>query len=358
MVAVNVPPNTVEGDDSLPGRLSSAPADLLPKTLVGDIFSKAKAQSTLMTLGQQIPVSMGETVVPVPNLYRPAAGQVGVGTDFEDREGHAKPLTGFKYGDRTSFMPIKLAVMVVASREFALVNPDNLWTRLATDLPSAIARAADLAVVHGKDALRGTTLQGISTNGYINETTNRVEMNLAQARLVDNSGVVTQPDAIDQFIAAWKLVTSDPDKAYDVNYWAYAPEIGPDITTTRRADGTPLWVPAGVPSTGSEINLSGNVPGSILGINAQPHNVVHGKIDRAAKTDVRVIGGDFSQLAYGYADQISFRITDTGMVPNGSGGWINLFTTNQIAVLCEATFGWLVHDPEAFVVMELPEESS
>lgn len=340
------------------GRLANTPAELLPKTLVSDIFSKAKTQSVLMTLGQQVPVSLGETSIPVPNLHKPAAGQVGIGTSFEDREGHRKPISGFQYGSRTSFMPIKLAVIVTASREFALVNPEGLWTSLATDLPAAIARAADLAVVHGRDALRGTPLQGIAVNGYINETTNRVELNLNAERVVNGSGVVTTPDAIDQFIAAWKLVTADEDKAYDFSHWAYAPEITPDIVTKRRADGTPLWSPVGVPSTGSEINLNGAVGGSILGIAAQPHNIVHGKVDNSAKTNVRVLGGDFSQLAYGYADQISFRISQDATVVDGSGNRIDLFTTNQIAVLCEATFGWLVHDPDAFVAMELPDESS
>lgn len=352
----NLVANTVAGDTSVQGRMSLAPAEYLPKTLVGDIFSKAKEQSVLMTLGQQVPVSLGETQIPVPSLHKPAAGQVGVGTSFEDREGHRKPVTGFQYGSRTSFAPIKLAVIVTASREFALVNPEGMWSQLSTDLPAAIARAADLAVVHGVDALRGTPLQGIAQNGYINETTNRVELNLAAQRVVNaTTGEVTTPDAIDQFIAAWKLVTADEEKGYDFTNWAFAPEITPDIVTTRRADGTPLWSPAGVPSTGSEINLNGQVGGSILGINAQPHNVVHGKIDRAPKTRVRVLGGDFSQLAYGYADQISFRIADQATIPNGSGGWIDLFGTNQVAVLCEATFGWLVHDPSAFVAMELPE---
>lgn len=354
MAPVNLPPNTVPGDGTVQGRMSLAPAELLPKTLVGDIFSKAKEQSVLMSLGQQIPVSLGETMVPVPSLHKPAAGQVGNGTSFEGREGHQKPITGFKYGSRKSFMPIKLATIVTASREFALVNPEGLWTQLASDLPAAIARAADLAVVHGVDALRGTPLQGIGTNGYINETGNRLTLNLQAHRVVDEAtGNVTTPDAIDQFIAAWRLVTADPDKNYGFTHWAYAPEITPDIVTNRRSDGTPLWSPAGVPSTGSEINLNGGVGGSILGINAQPHNVVHGKIDNATKTKVRVLGGDFSQLAYGYADQISFRIADQATIPDGSGGYIDLFGTNQLAVLCEATFGWLVNDPDAFVAMEV-----
>jgi hypothetical protein len=304
-----------------------------------------------MTLGQQVPVSLGETRVAVPSFHKPAAGQVGVGTKFSEREGYDKPRTGFEYGTTRSFMPIKLATIVVASREFALVNPENLWTQLSMDLPAAIARAADLAVVHGVDALRGTPLAGIDDpiygNGYINKTTNRVQLKLDQRRGTDETTGALIPDAIDQFITAWQMVTADQDKSYDLTTWAFAPEIMPQIVTTRREDGTPLWVPAGVPSTGSEINLNANM-GSILGINAQPHNVVHGKIDNAPKTSVRVLGGDFSQLAYGYADQITFRVTDQAVI-----GGVSLFETNQIAVLCEATFGWLVNDPKAFVAMQL-----
>lgn len=358
----NLVPNTAadQGDDSLQGRLSLVTdTDLLPKTLVGDIFSKAKGLSRLMQLGQQIPVSLNETVVPVPSLYKPAAGQVG-GTTLDSREGATKPVTGLKYGSRTSFMPIKLAVIVTASREYALTNPDALWSSLASDLPEAIATAADLAVIHGKDALRGTTLSGIGTNGYVMETTNRIPFNPRAQRVVDGNGNVTTPDVIDQFIEGWRSVVAQEDTNYTLNNWAYAPEITPDIVTHRRGDGTPLWSPAGVPSTGSELNLNASVGGSILGINAVPSDMVHGKVtQQTSKTNARVIGGDWSQLAYGYADQISFRMTDSATLMGGPEGTtpISLWQTNQVAVLCEATFGWLVPDPDAFVVFEAEDES-
>jgi HK97 family phage major capsid protein len=317
-------------------------SNLLPTEFVGDIFSKAKQQSILMQYGQQIPVSLGETSVYVGG-DKPAAGQVG-GTTLASREGAEKPVAGLRYGTRQSFMPIKLAVIITASREYALVNPDQMWTKLATDLPAAIARAADLAVVHGRDALRGTALNGIAVNGFINETTNRVELDTSAG---------ASPDMVDQLIAGWKLVVGDDDKDYDFTNWAYAPEIVPDIVTLRRSDGTPVFYPASVPSTGSEINLNAGV-GSLLGIPAAAHRVVHGKVDNAPKTNVRILGGDFSQLAYGFADQITFRITDQASLSNGAGGVINLWQTNQVAVLCEATFGWLVNDPDAFVAFELP----
>lgn len=355
MAPQNLVPNTVATDDSVQGRLSLVTdTELLPKTLVGDIFSKAKSKSTLMQLGQQIPVSLNETVVPVPSLYKVAAGQVG-GTTLESREGAEKPVTGLKYGTRRSFMPIKLAVIVTASREYALTNPDALWTSLATDLPDAIATAADLAVIHGRDALRGTPLNGIANNGFVTETDQRITLDLAAERRTDpTTGAVTQGDAIDQFIEGWKLIQGQEDTNYNVTNWAYAPEITPDIVTKRRADGTPLWSPVGVPSTGSEINLNSGLGGSILGINAIASDAVHGKVSEATtKSKIRAIGGDWSQLAWGYADQISFRISDSATLRGADGQMISLWQTNQVAVLAEATVGWLVPDPDAFVVYEV-----
>src|SRR5690606_2147679 len=139
-------------DTTVQGRLASlTPTDRLPKTMVGDIFSKAREESALMRLGRQVPVGINETVVTIPDEF-PEAGQVGNGTSLADREGALKPVSGYRYGTQKSFSPIKLAVIVTVSEEFARENIDGLYTELATQLPRAIARAADLAVFHNMDA--------------------------------------------------------------------------------------------------------------------------------------------------------------------------------------------------------------
>jgi len=332
------------------GRLSLMPSDMLPETVVGDIFSKAEQQSILMTLGQRVPVSLNETFVTVDGTF-PEAGQVG-GTTLESREGARKPLAGVTYGSRKGFMPIKLAVIVTVSREYALTNPEGYYSQLTTKLSGAIARAADLAVVHGRDALRGTPLVGISNNSYINATQNRVTL--------DFSAPAGPGDVIDQFIAGWKMVTDENNGPgnYEVTHMAAVPSIRPDLMTIRRSDGTPLFNPGGVPSTGSEINLYSGGVGSLLGIPTSFHRVVGGRIGNNAGTNVKVLAGDWSQLCYGYADAISVRISDQASLVDEAGETINLWQTNQIAVLAEATFGWYVNDPNAFVAYEVADESS
>ncbi|SIF73679.1 phage tail protein [Mycobacteroides abscessus] len=53
-------PNTT---DNHQGRLAYTPSELLPPTVVGPIFDQAQEHSLVLRLGEQIPVSYGETVI-------------------------------------------------------------------------------------------------------------------------------------------------------------------------------------------------------------------------------------------------------------------------------------------------------
>src|SRR5690606_2083630 len=150
-MAENLVENTYQTDDSLQGRLHNLPSDRLPRSVVGDIFSKAREESAPMRLARQVPVGINETVVTLPDTF-PEAGQVGAGTSLEDREGATTPVSGYRFGSQSSFSPIKLAVIVTVSEEFARQNVDGLYSELTTQLPRAIARAADLAVFYNRDA--------------------------------------------------------------------------------------------------------------------------------------------------------------------------------------------------------------
>src|SRR5688572_31834891 len=66
-------PNTTNDHQ---GRLAYVPDDLLPKTITTEMFAKAQENSLVLRLGRRIPVSFGETVIPV-NVKRPEVGQVG-----------------------------------------------------------------------------------------------------------------------------------------------------------------------------------------------------------------------------------------------------------------------------------------
>src|SRR5688572_31111916 len=91
-------PNTTNDHQ---GRLAYVPDDLLPKTITSEMFAKAQENSLVLRLGRRIPVSFGETVIPV-NVKRPEVGQVGTGTTNAQREGGTKPLSGVAWEDRKS----------------------------------------------------------------------------------------------------------------------------------------------------------------------------------------------------------------------------------------------------------------
>lgn len=318
------------------GYLHRAPSFLLPKEVVGDIFTKARDYSMMLNLGRQIPVGINETIIRTRGRY-PEAGQVG-GTTLASREGAEKPIQGISFGSEKAFAPIKLAVIVTVSDEFASYNPDQMYSELAGELTGAVARAADLAVFHNKDAILGTDLIGTSASSYINATTNEVELNFLPT---------ASPDLVSQIIGGVRAVEAEVDggglsKNFRVNAFAADREMRWPLITQRRTDGQPVFVGA-MPSTGRDINLNGNIA-ELFGLPLVYGDSVRGRLGAYAGSNALMFGGDWSQLAWGFADQIRVKVTDTATV-----GGVSMWQTNQVAVLAECTFGWIVNDPEAFV---------
>lgn len=317
------------------GYLNRLATDRLPKEVVGDIFTKAKDQSILMSLGRQIPVSINETVITTADTF-PEAGQVG-GTTLASREGAEKPIQGVGYGTTKSFSPVKLAVIVTVSEEYARTNVEGLYSELATQLSGAVARAADLAVFHNKDAITGGTLVGTSANSYVNATSNRVTLNFATN---------ASPNLVSQIISGVELVEDDETKNFDVNGFASVPQLRTKFVTARDNSGNPIFS-GDYPGSGSQINLKSNF-GQLFGLPLAYGNMVKGKLGAFAGTNVKMFAGDWSQLGYGFADTIRIKVTDSATI-----GGVSMWQTNQIGILAEATFGWIVNDPDAFVAYEI-----
>ncbi|AGT20546.1 major capsid protein [Mycobacterium phage Monet] len=320
-------PNTAGSNHQ--GRLAHVPSDLLPKEIVGPIFDKAQESSLVLRLGENIPISYGETIIPT-TVKRPEVGQVGVGTSNEQREGGTKPLSGTAW-DTRSVSPIKLATIVTVSEEFARMNPAGLYTKLQGDLAYAIGRGIDLAVFHGKSPLTGSALQGIDTNNVIANTTN-----------VDYLQTGTAP-LLDRFLDGYDLVSANTD--VDFNGWAADPRYRARLLRSqayRDANGN-------VDPT--RINLAA-ATGDLLGLPVQFGKAVGGDLGAATDSKVRVVGGDFSQLKYGFADEIRVKMSDTATLTDNTSPTpqtVSMWQTNQIAILIEVTFGWLLGDKQAFI---------
>lgn len=328
-------PNIVNsgiGDGNHQGRMAHLPDDLVPDEIVGPIFDRAQESSLVLRMGQQIPVTYGETIIPV-NTRRPEVGQVGTGTSNAQREGHEKPLSGVGWGTR-SFSPIKLATIVTASHEFAMNNPMGLFTQMQNDLAFAIGRGIDLAVFHGRQPINGALLQGIDTQNVLANTTNELFLD--------------QPDVplLEQLIEGYELSTNNFDQHredFEFSGWAADPRIRARMARTmiQRNDSDNVMDPR-------DVNLSSPI-GNALGFPVWYGMGVGGKLGANADTGVRLIGGDWSQLRYGYADQIRVKVTDQATITDAGGQAVSMWQTNQVAILIEVTFGWVVGELDAFV---------
>lgn len=316
------------------GRLAYVPDDLLPKTITEEMFAKAQENSLVLRLGRRIPVSFGETIIPV-NVKRPEVGQVGTGTTNAQREGGTKPLTGVAW-DSKMMQPIKLATIVTVSEEFARTNPQGFYSQLQSDLGFAIGRGIDLAVFHGKQPLTGGALAGIDASNVLNNTTKIV-----------NTDTSTTNNLYDELIAAYGLVTADD---FDFDGWAVDTRFRPRLIQA----GAERDVNGNLVNPG-QLNLNGSV-GNILGFPANYGKGVRGDLGAATATTTQIIGGEFQQLAWGFADNIRFKISDQATLTDGTNT-ISMWQTNQVALLVECTFGWIVGDLDAFAKIINPSGS-
>lgn len=319
-------PNTT---DNHQGRLAYLPSDLVPKELVGPIFEKAQENSLVMRLGQRIPVGYGETVIPV-NTKRPEVGQVGTGTSNAQREGGTKPLSGVAWGSR-SFSPIKLATIVTTSEEFFRSNVNGLSDQIVSDMSYAIGRGMDLAVFHGKQPLSGAALAGIDTNNVLNNTPNAVDLSASAGT------------DIEDLIAAYDLVAD----THEFDGWAVDPRVRGRLALAMITNDV-----NGNIADPRSVNLA-TQSGSLLGFPMQVGRAVGGDLGLATDSGTRLIGGDFSQLRWGIADQIRMKVTDTATITDADGQAVSMWQTNQIALLIEVTFGWVLGAPDAFVKVTL-----
>jgi HK97 family phage major capsid protein len=165
------------------GRLAYVPDNLFPKTITDAIWEKVEEDSLMLTKGEQIPVSFGETVIPV-TTKNPEVGQVGVGKANSQREGYRKPISGMAW-DTRSMQPVKFATIVTMSSEFAKQNPQNWAGNLRNKLGKAFGRAIDTAIIHGRDTRLGTPLLGVDADDVLNNTTNVVAAGTNPSTLYD-----------------------------------------------------------------------------------------------------------------------------------------------------------------------------
>lgn len=302
-------------------KLSDVSSSLLPPTIAGPIFAKSVEQSAVMALAQEAPLAIdASTSIPIP-LDVPTADWVG--------SAQKKPLSSGGV-DVKSMTPKKLAVLVPIAEEVAMTNAAGLYTQLQRDLPTAFARAFDMAAIHGK------TMRGANGpfDDYLALTTNSVAL-----------GTAAQSEG-----GVWADLVDGMEEVIDAD-WDYTGTVAdPRLKTKlmRATDNTGQPIFVSLP----QANIYAALAGSLMGEPLAYSRSVSGKQRRqstSSDTGLRGIGGDWSQTAYGVGMDIAVRISKEATYVDEDGAVHSAFQENLVLILAEAYYGYVQGDAQAFV---------
>lgn len=307
---------TLNGLDSING--------LLPDGEAEEILTKVQDQSIVSRLGTQTAVRLRGTDPIAVQTGHIEAGVVG--------EGEAKPVGSTTYA--TKFIkPVKVAGIAIVSKELASLDPAGVWDNIQQDLANAITRAFDLAVLYGVDAKTGSAISG--ANPAVTATTQSVVLGTSTAA---QGGLATD------LATGYNTVVAGDGIFTDYSGIAADPRLRGDLLTAVDVQGRPVFQQA--------INLKDSFD-TVLGLPTAYAKAVSGQVGAYTDQGVRAIGGDWSALRYGFAQDITITTSDQATIVDGATTY-NLWQQNLTAVLAEAIFGWVVLDESAFVKYTIP----
>lgn len=308
------------GSNAMTTTVLENPQGSLPLEIVGEVWKGVQHQSVVQRVAgtTPVPITGGITYTQTGELV---AGIVGEGED--------KPVV--KGGNvAKAFKPVKAAAIMYWSKEARQANPGGYLDTLVENLSSAIARAVDMAVIHGKNALTNMDLGRSSDFECLAGSKNVVELGTATKT---KGGL--NADLLDGYD---KLA----EKGFDLTGFIADPRLRSKLLRATDTQGRPIYQ--------SAVNLRDSMD-SVLGLPiAYSRGVVSGKLGACADSNIRAIGGDFANnLRLGFVEQINFKRTDTATIMDGETE-VHLWQKNLEAILVEAQFGWVLRDKDAFVL--------
>lgn len=286
----------------------------LPREYAPTLLKNAFESSVVQPLTSSEPLPLGEKVIP---QYDGGieAGVVG--------EAEPKPVSDASVSFKV-LKPIKLATIVVVSKEAARLNPVGMLDYVNQDLQNAITRAIDFGILYGKSAKTGAAIADAT---YVNQTGNRVA--------VDETD-----DLVPQFVSGYEQAgeVSDPTGwAFD-SRWRF--RVG--LASQQQL------APAGGTSPMPNLSLAVS---NFAGLPATYGRVVSGRVGNNADTGVKGFVGDWNKVRWGFGEQITMARSTEATIVDGDKTY-HLFQDNLIGLLVEAIVGWLILDPAAFTAFD------
>lgn len=294
----------------------SVSATMYDKELITDLISKVKGKSSLVSLGQQIPVAF------VGN--KEFTFTMDQDIDIVAENG-AKSHGGISM-EPITIVPIKFEYGARISDEFVFASDEqkiDYLTAFNDGFAKKLAVGLDLAAMHGVNPRSKVVSSMVSANSFDTLVTNTVNYNS------------TTPDAnIESAIA---LVEGGDG---DVTGMAISPTVRAALAALTKSTGEKLYPDfafGGQPAS---------LGGQRLNINKTVSQAVKADAGAAAAIVDQAIIGDFANMfKWGYGKDISIEVIEYGD-PDNSGA--DLKGHNQVYLRGEAYLGWAIFDPASF----------
>jgi HK97 family phage major capsid protein len=275
-------------------------AAAVPKAVAGPIFEKATQSSIVMQLAQKAPSTLTGTAIPV------TVGRITADWVAEGQEKHVSPA------DATTLLmdPKKVATIILASQEFVTADPGGLYKVIKDQAAEALGIAFDWASLHG---LNYAGNPGPFAT-YINKgLTKEIELGTATPEEGGIDGDLTKGQELVPRFNGYALDTSIRAQLANVR-----------DTTGRRMIDDPAVI-GGLPAKYSDF-IKELLTGTVSGW-----------------------GGDWRQCAWGVGMDLTMKLSDQTTV-RVAGNLVPVWQTNQVAVLLEASYGFVVNNgPANFV---------
>lgn len=286
----------------------------MPKGFAGTVMKNAFEESVVGKLTPSEPLPLGDYIIPQYD----GGFEVGV-----VGEGKPKPVSEPKISHKV-IKPIKLAGIIIASKEAAKKDPVGMFRIIQQDMINAISRGVDYCIMYGKSPLTGTAIADAVS---VNQTTNRVEL--------------AAGDLVPQILAGYDLAAAG---SADPNGFAFDSRLRAKVAMATQQVRTPAGVPQPMPNLAVAAD-------TVAGLPAAYGRVVAGRIGTQADSKVRGFVGDWAKVRWGYAENISVSRSTEATVVDG-GNTYHLWQDNLVGLLVECIVGWTILDLTAFAAYE------
>jgi HK97 family phage major capsid protein len=241
-------------------------------------------------------------------------------------EGQRKPVNKGQFEDtELVVVPHKIAVIFAESAEVVRANPRNYLQVMRRKVAEKFAEKFDDAVLRGTQTPFGA---------YVDQTTKEISLHPDAIPAPEDGGMYT---VFNNVLAALVNDTDAQGKRYKLKSWLLDDSIEPLLNGALDNTGRPLFNDLALPLETNAVTRQGRILG-------RPAVLTE---DIATGTTLGY-AGDWSKIMWGPVGGISYDVSDQAtLVINDE--IVSLWQHNLVAVRCEAEFGVLVQDPEAFV---------